>query len=115
MHAFKRALAIEQFEALKTVEDLIGLIEAEISEGRAADSRLSRLMLEAMREAERDPALRHRLAGTLAGHRRTMVEIVRADQEQGAAFPTLRRKRSRRFQGRLVTAYSSMCCSNRGN
>lgn len=42
--------------------------------------------LEAMREAERDPALRERLGALLGQYRRVMVETVRADQERGAVF-----------------------------
>src|SRR5829696_486982 len=59
-------LPVEQFEALKTVEDLVALIEAEVGDREAIDPHLSRLMLEAMREAERDPTLRHRMGGMLA-------------------------------------------------
>jgi AcrR family transcriptional regulator len=84
MHAFEQALPIEQFEALETVDDLLGLIGAEVGDREAIDPHVSRLMLEAMREAEREPVLRHRLGGMLRRYRETMVELVRADQERGA-------------------------------
>ena len=43
-------------------------------------------MFEAMREAERDPALRERMGAMLAQYRELMVQAVRADQERGAVF-----------------------------
>ena len=52
----------------------------------AIDPVLSRLMFEAMREAERDPQLRERMGEMLGAYRRLMVEAVRADQERGAVF-----------------------------
>ena len=47
---------IAAFEALQTIDDLLGLISAEVGDPGAIDPVLSRLMLKAMREAEREPA-----------------------------------------------------------
>jgi AcrR family transcriptional regulator len=85
MHAFQQAIPIGAFEALDSVDDLIALIAAELDPD-AIDPVLSRLMLEAMREAERDPLLRERMGAMLEAYRRVMVEAVRADQERGVAF-----------------------------
>jgi hypothetical protein len=49
----QQAIPLSRFQALKTVDDMIGLIAAEVSDREAIDPVLSRLMLEAMREAER--------------------------------------------------------------
>jgi AcrR family transcriptional regulator len=86
LHAFQQAMPLEGFQALAGVDDLIGLIAAEMSDREAIDPVLSRLMLESMREAERDPALRERMGALLGVYRRVMVETVRADQARGAAF-----------------------------
>ena len=64
----------------------MGLISAEVGDPDAVDPVLSRLMLEAMREAERDAALRERLGALLGEYRRLMVDVVRADQQRGAVF-----------------------------
>ena len=86
MHAFQQAIPVEQFAALDTVEALIGLIAAEVAGPEGVDPVLSRLMLEAMREAERDPVLRERMGAMLGQYRRTMVEVVRAEQRLGQVF-----------------------------
>ena len=84
--AFQRAMPIDHFEALKSVDGMIDLIAAEVSDADAIDPVLSRLMLEAMREAERDPMLHERLGAMLGAYRRLMTETVRADQQRGAVF-----------------------------
>jgi AcrR family transcriptional regulator len=82
LDAFRRAIPLAEFERLRSVDDLVALIAAEL--GDATDPVLSRLMLEAMREAERDPALRDRMGLMMREYRRLIVETVRADQERGA-------------------------------
>ena len=72
-----------EFEALTTVEDLLGMIAGELG---ALDPVLPRLMFEAMAEAERDPALRERLGTLLGAYRRLMVDTVRAEQQRGVVF-----------------------------
>ena len=86
LDAFQRAVPVALFEALTTIDDLIGVIAAELGDRDAIDPVLSRLMLEAMREAERDPVLRERMGAMLGEYRRLMVQTVRADQERGAVF-----------------------------
>lgn len=88
LHAFQQALPADNFAALDTVDSLIDLITAELDSARTGNPMLSRLMLETMREAERDPDLRARM-GTLMGHyRQLMVDTVRADQQRGAIIDT---------------------------
>jgi AcrR family transcriptional regulator len=86
VHAFAQAVPADEFAALAGVEDLIGLIAAEVADRDAIDPVLSRLMFEAMREAERDPALRDRMGAMLARYREMMVQAVRAEQERGTVF-----------------------------
>ena len=68
------------------MEDLIGLISAEVADRDAIDPVLSRLMFEAMREAERDAALRERMSAMLAQYRELMLRAIRAEQERGTVF-----------------------------
>jgi AcrR family transcriptional regulator len=86
MFAFARAVPEDEFAALAGVEDLIGFIAAEITGPDAVDPALTRLMFEAMGEAERDPALRERLGALLARYRELMVQAVRTEQQRGAVF-----------------------------
>jgi AcrR family transcriptional regulator len=86
LHAFQQAIPLEGFRALATVDDLVGLIAAEVGDREALDPVLSGLMLEAMREAERDAGLRERMGALLGRYRQVMVDTVRADQQRGGAF-----------------------------
>ena len=86
LHAFEQALPMAEFEALKSVDQFIGLLAAETGDSDAIDPRLAGLMMEAMREAERDAGLRERLGELLGAYRQLMVKLVRADQERGAIF-----------------------------
>jgi AcrR family transcriptional regulator len=86
MFAFARAIPADEFAALAGVEDFIGLVSAEVADRDGIDPVLSRLMFEAMREAERDPALRERMGAMLARYRELMIQTVRAGQERGTVF-----------------------------
>lgn len=86
MYAFARAIPADEFAALPGVEGLIGLMATEVADRDAIDPVLSRLMFEAMREAERDPALRERMSAMLTQYRELMIQAVRADQRRGAVF-----------------------------
>jgi AcrR family transcriptional regulator len=86
MFAFARAIPAEDFAAHAGVKDLIGLISAEVADRDAIDPVISRLMFEAMREAERDVALRERMSAMLAQYRELMVRAIRAEQERGTVF-----------------------------
>ena len=83
MFTFARAVPADEFAALAGVEDFIGLVAAEVADRDAIDPVLSRLMFEAMREAERDAVLRERMRAMLAHYRELMVQTIRAGQERG--------------------------------
>jgi AcrR family transcriptional regulator len=83
LHAFQQAVPAESFAALDTVEALIDMIAAELETARTGDPMLPRLMLETMREAERDAQLRDRMGALMSGYRQLMVDAVRADQQRG--------------------------------
>lgn len=81
LHAFAESLPADAFASLQSVDDLLFLIQAEI--GDASDPVMSRLMLETMREAERDEVLSARLRVMLHQYRRLIVDVVRAGQQRG--------------------------------
>jgi AcrR family transcriptional regulator len=83
MFTFARAVPADEFAALAGLEDFIGLVAAEVADRDAIDPVLSRLMFEAMREAERDAVLRERMSAMLAHYRKLMVQTIRAGQERG--------------------------------
>ena len=83
LEAFGQAMPFEEFTALGGVGDLVDMIEAQLTQGLAANVALTRLMFEAMREAERDDVLRARLAAMIGDYRAAVAGIVRADQERG--------------------------------
>ena len=86
MFAFARAIPADEFAALADMEDFTGLVAAEVAGHGAIDPFLSRLMFEAMREAERDAALRERMGAMLTRYRELMVATIRAGQDSGAVF-----------------------------
>jgi AcrR family transcriptional regulator len=86
LHAFEEAIPVSAFEAPRTVDDIVGLIAGELGATGPIDPALSRLMLEAMREAERSPVLRDRMGVMLSTYRQAMADTVRSDQERGAVF-----------------------------
>jgi AcrR family transcriptional regulator len=86
LHTFEAAIPLGDFAELASVDDLIGLIAAELVDRDGIDPVLSRLMFEAMREAERDPQLRGRMAAMMAEYRRLMTDAVAADQERGTTL-----------------------------
>ena len=86
LDAFGREIPVGAFEALDTVDALLELIEAEVGDPDAIDPVVSRLMLEAMREAEREPLLRERMGRMLHEYRESMIRIVRIDQQRGRVF-----------------------------
>ncbi len=67
-------------------EELIRALPAEVADRDRIDPVISRLMFEAMREAERDPVLRVRMGAMLAQYRELLIATVRAEQERGAVF-----------------------------
>ena len=83
MFTFARAMPADEFAALAGVEDFIGLVAAEVADRDAIDPVISRLMFEAMREAERDAVLRDRMRAMLAQYRELMIATIRAGQERG--------------------------------
>jgi AcrR family transcriptional regulator len=86
MFAFERAVPVGEFAARATVAGLIDLVEVQVADREAIDPVTSRLMFEAMREAERDQTLRARMGAMLHQYRELMIQTVTADQDGGVVF-----------------------------
>ena len=72
-------------EHLQKLSDLLDMIAAELGDPDAIDPVLTRVSMEAMRESERDPELRKRMAGMMREFRVLITELVRVDQKRGGA------------------------------
>lgn len=83
MRAFSDALPADAFAALRSVDDFIALMREEIGVPDAVDPVVSRLMMETLREAERDPWLRERMGEFMGTYRAFIVDTVRHEHENG--------------------------------
>ncbi len=83
LNAFSNAVPFDEFAAVASVNDLIDVIGGQLGQEIATTPVLTRLMFEAMREAERDETLRERMGTMIAEYRRAVVAAVRADQQRG--------------------------------
>ncbi|GAA2145539.1 TetR family transcriptional regulator [Nocardioides koreensis] len=83
MNAFSQAVPLEEFAAMTSVDDLIGMIGSQLDPELVPDPIPTRLMFEAMREAERDDNLRERMGAMISQYRLAVIDVVRADQERG--------------------------------
>lgn len=88
-NAFSQAVPFEEFAAVASVDDLIGMIGAQLGHELRTTTVLTRLMFEAMREAERDEMLRERLGAMIKAYRQAVVQTVRADQQRQAVPATI--------------------------
>ena len=84
LRTVEQAFPIAELEALETMADLMAVASAGLGDREAIDPVLSAVMLEAMRESARDPALRERIAALEREYRRLLAELVRAEQQHGA-------------------------------
>jgi AcrR family transcriptional regulator len=87
--AFAEAVPFEEYAAQASVGDLVDLIDSQVDQGLQTDAVLGRLMFEAIREAERDEALRARLGAMITEYRKVLVAVVQTEQERGAIPATL--------------------------
>src|SRR6266568_219940 len=84
LRTVEQAFPIAELEALETMADLMAVASAGLGDREAIDPVLSAVMLEAMRESARDPALRERIAALEREYRRLLADLVRAEQQHGA-------------------------------
>ncbi len=85
LHTFDQAFPTDDLNALQTLPDLAGLLEAWMGEQGASDPVVARVGIEAMLESERNPVLQERLAAMLKEFRSVVAEVARAAQQRGTA------------------------------
>lgn len=85
MQTVERMFPVAELQALETIEELMPLFTAWSADGETIDPVGRGVLMEAMRESERNPALRRRLAALLADYRRVVAGLVRAEQHGEAA------------------------------
>lgn len=70
--------------AVESLAELIGLMTTSLGERDPSESVLAGVLVEALREAGRDPQLAERMTALLAEYRRVLSELVGAEQRRGA-------------------------------
>ena len=85
MQTVEQMFPLSELEALETIEDLMPLFTAWTADGEKIDPVGRGVLMEAMRESERNPQLRRRLAAMLADYRRVVAGLVRAEHRSEAA------------------------------
>nr|WP_281361210.1 TetR/AcrR family transcriptional regulator [Actinopolyspora biskrensis] len=83
LRAVERMIPLDRLETAETLTGLLSLITAWMHDESAFDAVSSGVLMEAMRESERDPALRHHLSTLLAEYRRSLAELVDTEQHRG--------------------------------
>jgi len=82
-HTIERLFPMSELEAITTLEDLLSLIRSWLGNRDATESVGAGVLMEAVHESKRNPALRQHLAAILRDYRRVVAEVVRAEQSQG--------------------------------
>lgn len=85
MQTVERKFPVAELEALDTVEDLRPLFTAWTTDGETIDPVGRGVLMEAMRESERNPELRRRLAALMDDYRRGVAGLVRDEQHSESA------------------------------
>ena len=75
-----QVMPAESFESADSIEALLALV----GNPDAIEPALSRLMLETLREAERDPALGEQVRSMVTTYRQFIIDVLRTEQERGA-------------------------------
>jgi AcrR family transcriptional regulator len=80
----EQAFSREELQHLRSVADVLEISAARITDLDAVDPVLSELVIDAMLEARRNPALRERMGAMTVDFRRLLTELVSTEQEHGA-------------------------------
>lgn len=83
LHTVEGMFPIRELAAVETLADLMPLVASWVGSRDSIDPVGTGVLMEAMRESERDPALRHRLATLLREYRQVMADLVRTEQDRG--------------------------------
>lgn len=82
LHTIEQLFPLDELKAVESLEHLILLIQTEVGNRDSITSVGTGVLLEAMRESARNPALRQRLAALLRDYRQIVAELVRSWQRQ---------------------------------
>lgn len=82
LRTVERMFPVEELADVSSLADLVPLVHSWMAAEDTRDPVQTGVLMEAMRESERNPALRYRLAATLRDYRRLIAEVVRADQDR---------------------------------
>jgi AcrR family transcriptional regulator len=85
LSVFEQAFPISELRALETLPDLVALFEPWMTAPGEHDPLVSRVGIEAMLEAERNPVLRERMADMLREFRAVVTDLAAAGQDRGTA------------------------------
>ncbi len=89
LRAVEDVFPIAMIRELNSVTELVALIAATLTSCNALDSVETRVLMESMREAGREPLLRKRLADLLSDYRQALEELIRNDQGHSNLKPGL--------------------------
>lgn len=84
LRVVERAFPIVELQSAKTLTDLMALAGAHLGDRGAAGPGSSAVVLEAMRESERDSELRARIATLEQAYRELLIALIGAEQRRGA-------------------------------
>ncbi|MQA15836.1 MAG: TetR family transcriptional regulator [Pseudonocardiaceae bacterium] len=82
LYTVEHMFPLGELEAVETLADLMPLITTWLGTLDSTDPALTGVLMEAMRESERDNPLRHRLATMLRDYRRLLADLVHAEQHR---------------------------------
>lgn len=85
----ERAFPVAELEAAQTLTDLMSIAGAHLADHGATDPVSSAVVLEAMRESERDSELRARIATLEQRYRVLLTALISAEQQRGAITSTV--------------------------
>lgn len=82
LRTIEQMFPIDELADVTKLADLVPLVHSWMAAKDSKDPVQTGVLMEAMRESERNPALRHSIAATLRDYRRLVAELVRADQDR---------------------------------
>lgn len=82
LQTLEQAFPLTELQAVHTLADLMAVAGARLEQD-AIDPVLSAVMMEAMREAARDPVLRERITALEREYRRILADLIHTEQQRG--------------------------------
>ncbi len=89
LRAVEDVLPLATLRQLNSLTELMALIEVTLTSRNEFDTVETLVLMESMREAEREPLLRKRMADLLRDYRQVLEELIRNDQGRSNLKPGL--------------------------